>query len=156
MVGWKPFNTEHKLNEYMHIKPVKQKKRGRSPNRNEIACKEVDELIKAGILRKVKDHTWVANPVMGYHQLQMVKGDEDKIAFFTRKGIFCYRKMPFGLKNAGSTYERLVDKSLNGELATLSQFLSKGVEKSLPFFKELKSCTDKKTIWWTSDAEEAF
>ncbi|GJU69384.1 reverse transcriptase domain-containing protein [Tanacetum coccineum] len=40
----KPFNTEHKLNEYKHIKPVKQTKRGLAPERNEIACKEVDEL----------------------------------------------------------------------------------------------------------------
>ncbi|GKF93991.1 reverse transcriptase domain-containing protein, partial [Tanacetum coccineum] len=32
----------------------------------------------------------------------------------------------------------------------------KGVEKSLPFFKALKSCIDKKTIRWIADAEEAF
>ncbi|GJR56223.1 hypothetical protein Tco_1406744 [Tanacetum coccineum] len=47
MVGGKPFNTEHKLNEYKHIKPVKQKKCGLAPERNEEACKEVDELTKA-------------------------------------------------------------------------------------------------------------
>ncbi|GKC67445.1 hypothetical protein Tco_1100043 [Tanacetum coccineum] len=45
---------------------------------------------------------------------------------------------------------------LNGKLAALSRFLSKGAEKSLPFFKALKSCTDKKTIQWTTNAEEAF
>nr|GEX30044.1 hypothetical protein [Tanacetum cinerariifolium] len=63
-VGWKPFNTKHKLNEYKHIKLVKQKKHGLGPYRNEVACKEVDELTKAGILQKVNDQTWVANPVM--------------------------------------------------------------------------------------------
>ncbi|GJV56518.1 reverse transcriptase domain-containing protein [Tanacetum coccineum] len=47
-------------------------------------------------------------------------------------------------------------QSLNGNLAALSRFLSKGAEKSLPFFKALKSCTDKKTIQWTTDAEKAF
>ncbi|GKE14123.1 reverse transcriptase domain-containing protein, partial [Tanacetum coccineum] len=47
-------------------------------------------------------------------------------------------------------------QSLNGKLAALSGFLSKGADKSLPFFKALKSCTDKKTIQWTGDAEEAF
>ncbi|GKA22876.1 reverse transcriptase domain-containing protein [Tanacetum coccineum] len=47
-------------------------------------------------------------------------------------------------------------QSLNGNLAALSRFLSKGAEKSLPFFKALKSCTDKKTIQWTIDAEKAF
>ncbi|GKD17356.1 hypothetical protein Tco_1206514, partial [Tanacetum coccineum] len=41
-----------------------QKKRGLGPDRSEAACKEVDELMKVGILQKVKDQTWVANPVM--------------------------------------------------------------------------------------------
>ncbi|GKF97472.1 hypothetical protein Tco_0293293, partial [Tanacetum coccineum] len=63
-VGGKSFNTEHKLNEYKHIKPVKKKKRGLGPDRNETSCKEVEELMKEGILRKVKNKTWVANPVM--------------------------------------------------------------------------------------------
>ncbi|GJV36999.1 reverse transcriptase domain-containing protein [Tanacetum coccineum] len=47
-------------------------------------------------------------------------------------------------------------QSLNRELAALNRFLLKGAKKSLPFFKVLKSCTDKKTIQWTADAEEAF
>lgn len=45
----------------------------------------------------------------GYHQIQMAKVDEDKTAFHTDIGIFCYTKMPFGLKNAGATYQRLMD-----------------------------------------------
>nr|GEW29164.1 hypothetical protein [Tanacetum cinerariifolium] len=64
MVGGKPFNTEHKLNKYSHIKPIKQKRRGLGPDRNTVACKEVEELIKAGILQRFKNQTWVANPVM--------------------------------------------------------------------------------------------
>ncbi|GJU52938.1 hypothetical protein Tco_1226652 [Tanacetum coccineum] len=63
-VGGKPFNTEHKLNEYKHITPVKQKKHGLGPDRSEAACKEVEELMKAGILRRVKNQTCVANLVM--------------------------------------------------------------------------------------------
>ncbi|GKA09898.1 reverse transcriptase domain-containing protein [Tanacetum coccineum] len=47
----------------------------------------------------------------GYHQIKMAKEDEEKTAFITSQGIFCYSKMPFGLKNAGSTYQRLVDKA---------------------------------------------
>ncbi|GJS18292.1 hypothetical protein Tco_0412764 [Tanacetum coccineum] len=50
MVGGKPFNTKHKLNEYKHIKPVKQKKRGLGVDRSEAACKEVEELMNSGIL----------------------------------------------------------------------------------------------------------
>ncbi|GJT48347.1 reverse transcriptase domain-containing protein [Tanacetum coccineum] len=50
MVDGKPFNTEHKLNEYSHIKPIKQNKRSLGPDRNTTACKEAEELMKAGIL----------------------------------------------------------------------------------------------------------
>ncbi|GKA87358.1 hypothetical protein Tco_0809122 [Tanacetum coccineum] len=57
MVGRKPFNTKHKLNEYKHIEPVKQKKHGLASEWNEAACKEVDELTKAGILQEVKYQT---------------------------------------------------------------------------------------------------
>nr|GEW39642.1 hypothetical protein [Tanacetum cinerariifolium] len=46
----------------------------------------------------------------GMIKIQMAKGDEDKTAFFAVEWVFCYRKMPFGLKNAGATYQRLVDK----------------------------------------------
>ncbi|GJZ13066.1 reverse transcriptase domain-containing protein [Tanacetum coccineum] len=157
----------------------------------------------------------------------MAEVGEDKTTFFTRKGVFCYQKMSFGLKSAEATYQRLVDKvfndqirrnlevyvddmmiksaskkymlmdiqetfdrlrsinmklnpkksnpskfkaitdlkpsrmlkeiqSLNGKLATLSRFLSKDADRSLPFFKALKSCTDKKSIQCTADAKEAF
>ncbi|GKB38784.1 hypothetical protein Tco_0883726 [Tanacetum coccineum] len=36
----------------------------------------------------------------GYHQIQMAKEDEEKTSFITNQGIFCYTKMPFGLRNA--------------------------------------------------------
>ncbi|GKA72862.1 hypothetical protein Tco_0779078 [Tanacetum coccineum] len=64
MVEGKPFNTEHKLNEYIHVKPIKQNKRGLGPDRNMAACKEIEKLTKAGILHRVKHQTWVAKPVM--------------------------------------------------------------------------------------------
>nr|GEW10594.1 reverse transcriptase domain-containing protein [Tanacetum cinerariifolium] len=47
----------------------------------------------------------------GHHQIKMAKEDEEKTAFITSQGIFCYSKMSFGLKNAGATYQRLVDKA---------------------------------------------
>ncbi|GKB84307.1 reverse transcriptase domain-containing protein [Tanacetum coccineum] len=46
----------------------------------------------------------------GYHQIPIAKKDEEKIAFFTREGVFCYKRLPFGLKNAGATYQRLIDR----------------------------------------------
>ncbi|GKF74099.1 reverse transcriptase domain-containing protein, partial [Tanacetum coccineum] len=47
-------------------------------------------------------------------------------------------------------------QSLNGKIAALNCFLSKGVERFLPFFKVLKSCTDKKNIQWTQEAKAAL
>ncbi|GKC93076.1 hypothetical protein Tco_1158518, partial [Tanacetum coccineum] len=64
MVRGKPFNTEHKLNEFKHIEPVKQKKRSLAPERIKAIHKEVEELMKASILREVKYQMWVSNLVM--------------------------------------------------------------------------------------------
>ncbi|GJR61464.1 reverse transcriptase domain-containing protein [Tanacetum coccineum] len=46
----------------------------------------------------------------------MAKEDEEKTTFITNQGIFCYSKMPFGLKNAGATYQRLVNKALQNQI----------------------------------------
>ncbi|GJV50748.1 hypothetical protein Tco_1446489 [Tanacetum coccineum] len=45
-----PFNTEHRLNEFKHIEPVKKKKRSLAPERNEAMRKKVEDLMKANIL----------------------------------------------------------------------------------------------------------
>ncbi|GJU08461.1 reverse transcriptase domain-containing protein [Tanacetum coccineum] len=52
----------------------------------------------------------------GYHQIQMSESDEEKIAFHTCQGVYCYTKIPFGLKNAGATYQRLVDKAFDSQV----------------------------------------
>ncbi|XP_073138042.1 uncharacterized protein [Henckelia pumila] len=46
----------------------------------------------------------------GYHQIPLAKEDQDKVSFTTSHGTFCYRVMLFGLKNAGATYQRLMDR----------------------------------------------
>nr|GEZ80524.1 reverse transcriptase domain-containing protein [Tanacetum cinerariifolium] len=46
----------------------------------------------------------------------MATKDEDKTAFITSQGIFCYTKMPIGLRNAGATYQRLVDKAFHKQI----------------------------------------
>ncbi|XP_074579120.1 uncharacterized protein LOC141835644 [Curcuma longa] len=46
----------------------------------------------------------------GYHQIPLSVDDQDKVSFITADGTFCYTVMPFGLKNAGATYQRLMDK----------------------------------------------
>ena len=46
----------------------------------------------------------------GYHQIPMYPLDAEKTSFITPHGLYCYNVMPFGLKNAGATYQRLVTK----------------------------------------------
>ena len=46
----------------------------------------------------------------GYNQIQMHKADQEKTSFVTSQGLFYYKVMPFGLKNAGTTYQRLMNK----------------------------------------------
>ena len=48
----------------------------------------------------------------GYHQIRLFGPDEIKTAFITPFGCFCYVTMPFGLKNAGATFMRMIQKCL--------------------------------------------
>ncbi|GJX51427.1 reverse transcriptase domain-containing protein [Tanacetum coccineum] len=52
----------------------------------------------------------------GYHQIKMAKEDEEKTAFITSQGIFCYSKCVRSLKNMLSTYQRLVDKAFQRQI----------------------------------------
>lgn len=46
----------------------------------------------------------------GYNQIPMALEDGEKTTFTTDKGLFCYKMMPFGLKNIGAIYQKLVNK----------------------------------------------
>ncbi|GKB72662.1 reverse transcriptase domain-containing protein [Tanacetum coccineum] len=78
--------SEHQLNIREGYLPVRQKKRGQAPER----AKAI--------------------------QAKMAESDEEKTAFHTSHGVYCYTKMPFGLKNAGAIYQRLVDKAFDNQV----------------------------------------
>ena len=44
------------------------------------------------------------NAYSGYNQIRMHQPDQEHTTFFIDQGIYCYKVMPFGLKNAGATY----------------------------------------------------
>ena len=46
----------------------------------------------------------------GYNQIRMDPKNEEKTSFITNQGLYCYKVMPFRLKNVGTTYQRLVNE----------------------------------------------
>jgi hypothetical protein len=52
----------------------------------------------------------------GYNQIKLKKEDEEKIAFITPYGVFCYQVMPFGLKNVGATYHWMMQNCLGSQI----------------------------------------
>ncbi|GJV54203.1 hypothetical protein Tco_1449944 [Tanacetum coccineum] len=64
MTGIPRFIAEHELKTYPHIEPRVQRKRSIAPDRRKVVKDEVAEWLKAGIVRKVRYLTWVANPVL--------------------------------------------------------------------------------------------
>ncbi|KAL0395106.1 UNVERIFIED_CONTAM: hypothetical protein Slati_4476800 [Sesamum latifolium] len=52
----------------------------------------------------------------GYHQIMLAPKDHKRVSFISSENTFCYVVMPFGLKNAGDTYQRLVDKIFRPQL----------------------------------------
>ncbi|GBN20563.1 Retrovirus-related Pol polyprotein from transposon 17.6 [Araneus ventricosus] len=46
----------------------------------------------------------------GYHQIKVHEADQDKTAFICPFGTYKYLRMPFGLRNAPTTFQRLIDK----------------------------------------------
>jgi hypothetical protein len=55
----------------------------------------------------------------GYHQIPMALSDQEKTAFITPRGAYCYRVMPFGLKNAGATYQRMVTTMFGNQIGKI-------------------------------------
>ena len=51
-----------------------------------------------------------------YHQIPLATDDQEKTAFVTPVGNYHYKVMPFGLKNAGSTYQRMMTKMFEPQL----------------------------------------
>ncbi|KAG7557031.1 Reverse transcriptase domain [Arabidopsis suecica] len=68
----------------------------------------------------------------GYNQIMMNPEDEEKISFITYRGIYCYKVMPFGLKNTAATYQRLVNKIFAEHLGkTMEVYIDDMLVKSL-------------------------
>ena len=51
-----------------------------------------------------------------YNQILMDEEDQEKTLFVTSQGLYCYKVMPFGLKNAGATCQRLVNRIFSHQI----------------------------------------
>ena len=57
----------------------------------------------------------------GYHQITMKESDQLATSFITPYGSYCYVTMPFGLKNAGATYQRCMQQCFADQIDPLDQ-----------------------------------
>ena len=169
MGGIDPVVITHRLNINPSFKPIKQKMRSITPERQKAINEEVSKLLYAGEIREVEYPEWLANVVLvkkengkwrlcidftdinkacpkdsfpfpridlivdataghellsfmdafsSYNQISMDPDDQEKTSFVTAQGTYCYRVMPFGLKNKGATYQRLVNRMFQKQIGT--------------------------------------
>ena len=73
----------------------------------------IDQLMDATV-----GHPWMSflNAFQGYHQKPLALGDQEKTTFVVLTGNYHYKVMPFGLKNAGSTYQRMITRMFEPKL----------------------------------------
>ncbi|RVW30442.1 Transposon Ty3-I Gag-Pol polyprotein [Vitis vinifera] len=124
MKGIHPSIASHKLNVFPAARPIRQKIRRFTRIDKELSkmkltnCWKPDssESFPLPRIDQIVDSTSgqgmlsFLDAFSGYHQIPMSPDDEEKTAFITPHGLYCYKVMPFGLKNAGATYQRLMTK----------------------------------------------
>jgi len=74
----------------------------------------------------------------GYNQIPMYDRDVGKTTFITEASNYCYQVMPFGLKNAGATYQRLMDRVFRDQVGrNVEVYVDDMVVKSATFDQHL-------------------
>ena len=67
----------------------------------------------------------------GYHQITLADEDQEKTAFISSDAKYHYTVMPFGLKNAGATYQRMMTRMFRDKMGdTIEMYIDDMVVKS--------------------------
>ncbi|XP_076930017.1 uncharacterized protein LOC143594639 [Bidens hawaiensis] len=132
MTGVPRNKAEHELKVNPAFVPVVQKRRRMGPEQAKACDEQVQQLIDTDAYK-------------GYHQIHMAVKDQDKTAFRTNNRTYCYKMMPFGLKNAGSTYQRLMDKEFKSQIG-----------RNLEVYMDDLVIKSKTEVTMLKDIEETF
>ncbi|XP_055824288.1 uncharacterized protein LOC129892753 [Solanum dulcamara] len=97
----------------------------------------------------------------GYHQILIDEEDEEKTVFITPWGMYHYRVMPFGLKNAGATYMRamttIFHDMIHKEIKVYVDDVIIKSRKSADYSMHLKRLLKKDALTeWTKECQTAF
>ena len=106
----------------------------------------IDQLVDATI-----GHPWMSflDAFQGYHQIPLALDDQEKTAFVTPTGNYHYKVMPFDLKNAGSTYQRMMTKMFEPQLSkSIEVYIDDMVVKSKVVSEHVG---DLGNIFWNSE-----
>ncbi|GKV47203.1 hypothetical protein SLEP1_g54121 [Rubroshorea leprosula] len=89
----------------------------------------IDKLVEAA---SSNERLSLLDAYSGYHQVPMAPEDEEKTSFYAGDEIYCYVMMPFGLKNAGATYQKMVTIVFRAQIGkNLEVYVDDIVVKSL-------------------------
>ncbi|XP_058725909.1 uncharacterized protein LOC131597216 [Vicia villosa] len=141
MPGLDPEVACHHLTIDPACKVVAQRRRKQSPEKTVAAELAVKDLLEAKFISEAKACPKDAYPLpninklvdnfagfkllsfmdaySGYNQIPMAKIDKKYTAFMTESGNYYYNVMPFGSKNAGATYQRMMNKVFRAEIGDM-------------------------------------
>ena len=67
-----------------------------------------------------------------YNQIKIHPLDAEKMSFIMERGLYCYKILPFGLKNAGAMYQKLVNRMFKELIVdTMEVYIDNMLVKSL-------------------------
>ena len=90
---------------------------------------KIDQLVDATV-----GHPWMSflDAFQGYHQIPLTLDDQEKTVFVTPIGNYHYKVMLFGLKNARSTYQRMMTRMFESLLGkNIEIYINDMVVKSI-------------------------